>query len=132
MANLSHLSRVLVVEDEALIALDIEVTLRDAGVGAIVSAAAVSEALAMIDQEQLDGAVLDLHLGRSGWSYDVAHRLRAKGVPFVFSSGTTDVVEGFDDVPLVAKPFSTGELLAALERVTARRPDDATKIAEPN
>jgi DNA-binding response OmpR family regulator len=119
MANLSHLSRVLVLEDEALIALDIEVTLSDAGVGEIVAAMAGEEALSSIDTQQIDAAVLDLHLGRGGWSYDVARRLREKGIPFIFSSGRIDVAEGFNEIPLVMKPFSAEQLVATLLQVTA-------------
>ena len=121
MANISHLSRMLVVEDEALILLDIETTVRDAGVADVVAATSVEEAMAAIDAGSFDAAVLDLHLGRSGWSYDVAHRLKQKGVPFIFSSGTVDVADGFHDVPLVMKPFSSAQLVAALLQVTADR-----------
>lgn len=120
MATLSHLSRVLVLEDEGLIALDIEVTLRDAGVADVVLSASVDDALAVIEKTELDAAVLDLHLGRSGWSYEVARRLQAKAIPFIFSSGTVDVTDGFRDVPLVMKPFSTDQLLATLLQVTAQ------------
>ena len=121
MANLSHLSRVLVVEDEGLILLDIEQTLRDAGASDILLASTAADALQMIDAADFDAAVLDLHLGRGGWSYDTARRLVEKGVPFVFSSGTIDVVEGFRNVPLVMKPFSSDQLVAALLQVTADR-----------
>jgi len=118
MASLAHLSRLLVVEDEALILLDIEMTLRDMGVADVVTASAVDEALAVIDAGGLDAAVLDLHLGPTGWSYGVARRLQADGIPFIFSSGTVDVAEGFQTVPLVMKPFSGEQLAAALLQVT--------------
>jgi DNA-binding NtrC family response regulator len=127
MADLSHLSRVLVVEDEGLIALDVETTLRDAGVRDIVSAANVADALALIARVPLDAAILDLHLGRGGWSHVVAEQLRAKGVPFIFSSGTVAVVDGFRDVPFVAKPFATDQLLAALLQVTAQEALEAAQ-----
>src|ERR1700712_3957656 len=100
MANLSHLGRVLALEDEALILFDIEQTLHDAGVGNIVTAIPCDDALAALDAGAFDAAVLDLHLGRSGWSYDVARRLQAKGVPFIFTSGTAEIAEGFREVPL--------------------------------
>ena len=127
MADFSHLSRVLVLEDEALIALDLEFTLRDAGIADIVTATAVDAAVAIIDVQRLDAAVLDLHLGQSGWSYEVARRLQAKGVPFIFSSGTVEIADGFAEIPLVRKPFSTAELLAALDRVAARGAVEATQ-----
>lgn len=127
MADLSHLSRVLVVEDEALIALDMEATLRDAGVAEIVAAVSVDEALLAIDNGDLHGAVLDLHLGRNGWSYDIAYRLEARGIPFVFSSGSADIAEDFRHVPMVKKPFSADQLLAALALATRH---DAGQAAE--
>jgi len=127
MTGLSHLARVLVVEDEALISLDIETTLADAGVADVVTATSVDAAMLALDQFLFDGAVLDLHLGRSGWSYEVARRLQRIGVPFIFTSGTVDIADGFREVPLVTKPFSTDQLLSALLQVSA---DRETKAAQ--
>lgn len=127
MVNLSHLLRVLVVEDESLIAFDVEMTLRDAGVREIVSAASVDDALALIEQLPLDAAILDLQLGRGGWSHAVAQQLRARGIPFIFSSGTAAAVDDFRDVPFVTKPFSTDQLLAALLQVSAQEPREAAQ-----
>ena len=118
MANLAHLSNVLVCEDEALILMDIESTLVSAGVATVLSAMSLEEGLALVERGGFEAAVLDLHLGRDGWSYEIAQRLRDKGVPFIFSSGTIDVVDGFREVPLVMKPFSTDQLVAALLQVT--------------
>ncbi|HZY67322.1 MAG TPA: response regulator [Devosia sp.] len=118
MANLNHLSRMLVVEDEAIIALDIESTLRDAGVNDIAVTSSEDEALQLIEAGNFDAAVLDLHLGFNSWTYAIARALRAKAVPFIFSSGTVDIADGYADVPLVMKPFSTDQLLAALLQVT--------------
>jgi len=118
MANLSHLNTIMIAEDEALILLDIEQTLADAGVQTVISTTTVEEALAAIETGEVQAAVLDLHLGRSGWSYDVANRLKEKGIPFIFSSGTVDIAEGFRDVPFIMKPFSTEQLVAALLQVT--------------
>ena len=127
MPNLSHLPSILIVEDEALILLDLQQTLEDSGATGVVTATSIEEALAAIEARKPDCAVLDLHLGRSGWSYPVAHRLKELGVPFVFSSGTVEVTDGFHDVPLVMKPFSSDQLLAALIQVTA---EDANEAAE--
>ena len=121
MADLSHLGRVLVVEDEALILIDVEQTLADTGVATVLSAVTADDALAIIDAAPLDAAVLDLHLGRDGWSYDIARRLQEKGVPFVFSSGSVSVADGFHDVPLVTKPFSSEQLIDAIIDVTSSR-----------
>jgi CheY-like chemotaxis protein len=118
MADLSHLSRVLVVEDEALIMLDIESTLQDAGVAEIVATGSSAEALQQIEAGEFDAAVLDLHLGPNNWTYDIARQLMRRGIRFIFSSGTVEYAEGFRDVPLVPKPFSADQLIAALIQVT--------------
>lgn len=122
MANLNHLGRVLVVEDEAIIALDIESTLSDLGVAIVDVTGTYAEAERMIAEQSFDAAVLDMHLGPNDWSYGLARALQAKGVPFIFSSGTVDVAEGFTGVPLVMKPFSTDQLIAALLQVTVSAP----------
>ena len=121
MAELSHIRRMLVLEDEALILLDLEQTLTDAGVETVLVAATNDDALAIVDGAALDAAILDLNPGRGGWSYGVARRLQQKGVPFVFSSGTNDVAEGFESVPLVLKPFSAEHMVNTLRDVCSGR-----------
>ena len=127
MANLAHITRLLLVEDEALILLDVADTLQSAGIAEVVTAASVPEALAALDHGRFDAAVTDLHLGRSGWSYDVARKLTAEGIPFVFMSGTAEVADGFRTVPLITKPFSPDQLIAALLQVTAGRQTEAAQ-----
>ena len=72
MAGLSHPRGMLVFEAEALILLDLEQTLTEAGVETVLVAATTDDALAIVDAAELDAAILDLNLGRGGWSYDVA------------------------------------------------------------
>jgi CheY-like chemotaxis protein len=124
MTDLSHIRRVLIVEDDGIIALDIETTLLAAGAGEVTALASVEGALRAVDEVSFDAAVVDLHLGAAGWTYDVAARLKTKGVPFVLSSGTIEVAEGFRDVPMVMKPYSSDQLVAAL--VIATTPRSAT------
>jgi len=121
MAGLSHLRRMLVLEAEALILLDLEQTLTEAGVETVLVAATTDDALAIVEAAALDAAILDLNLGRGGWSYDVARRLQKNGVPFVFSSGTNDVVEGFEGIPMVLKPFSSDQMINTLREVSPGR-----------
>lgn len=127
MDDLSDVPRVLVVEDDGLIALDIETTLLDAGVAEIVSVATVEDGLLAVEESSFAAAVLDLHLGRNGWTYDIARRLKEKGIPFVLSSGTMEVGGDFSDVPLVLKPFSSEQLVAALIDLLSGR---ATQAAQ--
>jgi len=119
MADLTPLSRILLLEDEGLIALDIETALQDAGVAEVTTVSNVADALGAIDGSMFNAAILDLRLGADSWSYDVARRLREKGTPFIFSSGSADVDDAYRDVPLVAKPFSSDQLVAKLIEVTS-------------
>jgi CheY-like chemotaxis protein len=114
MFDLSHIVRILVLEDEGLIALDIEATLQDAGVSEVVCVPSVAEALRAIDGAEFDAAILDIRIGADGWAYDVARGLKQKGVPFIFSSGSVEIAEPFRDIPLVTKPFSSEQLIEAL------------------
>src|SRR5690348_16116387 len=82
--------RILVVEDEALVALLVEDALLDEGAQIVGPAATVSDALRLIDEAKVDGridaAVLDLNLGGET-ALPVADRLAALGVPFLIASG---------------------------------------------
>jgi len=119
VADLSHIRRMLVLEDEALILLDLEQTLMDAGVETVLVAATNADALTIVDGAVLDAAILDVNLGRGESSYDVARRLQQKRVPFVFSSGTDGVSEGFENVPLVLKPFTSDQVVNSLRDACA-------------
>ena len=79
--------RILVVEDEALIAMDLEWTLRERGCEVVGPVATLDEAVRAAATEQpLDGAVLDVNLGRER-VFPVADVLAARGVPFLFLTG---------------------------------------------
>ena len=78
--------RVLVVEDETMVAWLLEDMLADLGCAVVGPAARVNQALAMLDAEAIDAAVLDVNLNGQ-MSYPVADALAARGVPFVFSTG---------------------------------------------
>jgi CheY-like chemotaxis protein len=121
MADLSHVSRILLLEDDGIIALDIEATLQDAGASEITSLATIEDALRAVDASIFNAAILDLRIGADGWAYDVAARLKQKGIPFIFSSGSAEVADDYRDVPLVMKPFSSEQLVAALINVTSSR-----------
>lgn len=105
--------RVVVLEDEILIALDLEQFFRDLGVTELV----VASNLADIDAEaSFDIAVLDIMLaGRS--TIEFASTLFAKGVPLVFATGRSDAAQLLADLPgvqIVDKPFSSEALVQAV------------------
>src|ERR1700731_4201977 len=107
--------RVLVVEDEMLVLIMIEDMLADLGCKSVTSAATVDKALALIDAQAFDFAILDINLnGRD--SHPVAEGLSARGVPLVYSTGNTDrgSRDGYSDRPVLRKPFKYEELVATL------------------
>ena len=116
---------VLVLEDEPLIALDVEMALTDAGAHVVGPVGNSRNALDAIDLAiegsggALDGAVLDVHLG-THTSEMVAARLLDLEVPFVFYTGNLKDGDTFvrnSGVPVIRKPTSTYRLVAALSDV---------------
>lgn len=115
-------SDVLIVEDDPIIALDFEETIRGLGVKMVRTVASVARALQMIAEQTPDFALLDVGLVYEK-SYAVAERLAALKVPFVFVTGySTDVKLpiAFADKPRLPKPFTT----EALQAVLQQRPDE--------
>ena len=110
-------SRILVVEDEFLIALDIAGVLERAGLTVIGPAANVADALDAIARETVEGALLDAHLGGEPASR-IADALGARGIPFAFVSGSgrDHLPAPHRNVPLVKKPFTGNDLRAAVAR----------------
>jgi DNA-binding response OmpR family regulator len=118
--------RILVVEDEALVAIMFEDGLLDAGAQVIGPASSVEEALLLIEGAAADGglsaAVLDINLQGAAVS-PVADRLAALGVPFVFATGYGERCNrGLHAVaPVLAKPFEADKLVAAVSSLAAGR-----------
>ena len=109
---------ILLVEDEALIALDIETTLIEAG-HRVSSARSRSAAQGLLGKEQFDLAIIDFHLP-DGDSATLAQQLNEMGVPFVVCSGTAGLSElggVFAEARFLAKPFSSDALLDTIVTV---------------
>jgi CheY-like chemotaxis protein len=100
--------RVLVVEDEAMVAMMIEDMLSDLGCVVMDVAGTVSRGVALANDPELalDGAILDINLGGEK-VYPVAVALAARRVPFIFSTGysVAGVAEQFAHIPILAKPY---------------------------
>jgi CheY-like chemotaxis protein len=109
---------VLVVEDEMMILMIIEDMLAELGCESVTAAAAVDQALALIETQVFDAAMLDMNLNGNK-SHDVADALAARGVPFVFSTGYSalDMRDGYRDRPVLKKPFPYEELVEVLTRL---------------
>jgi CheY-like chemotaxis protein len=113
--------RIMVVEDEALVAMLVEDALVDAGYSVVGPVATVQEALMLLDGgEQPEAAVLDLNLAGET-STPVADALAQRGVPFVVATGygAAGLPPEHKDVPVLAKPYDPTELTRALARLCA-------------
>jgi DNA-binding response OmpR family regulator len=106
---------VLVVEDDALVAFDLESVLEAAGYTVVGPVGLLDEAVTMASEELFDAALLDIHL-RGEVVYPVADILMDRGIPFMFLSGygEGDLPSRFHDRPLYRKPYSAQLLLARL------------------
>lgn len=109
-------SSVLLVEDNVLIAMDTEETLKTLGVGLVIVASTVSQALAAIERQPPAFALLDVNLGGET-SFAVAERLAESKIPFAFVSGYGEQIDfpaAFADAPKICKPHGADALRAVL------------------
>ena len=100
-----------------LIALDAEDMLAEIGATTVTVSASVSDALAAIERERPDLAVLDVNLGTET-SIPIAERLAELNVPFLFATGYGDKVPrppSVADAPMLAKPYTSAVLRKALD-----------------
>jgi len=115
--------RLLVVEDEAFVALMLEAILEGFGCDVVGVAGTLSRGLEYAADEALaiDGAVLDINLGGEK-VFPVAERLLARGVPFIFCTGygVDGVPRDFAGVPTIAKPYLEETLKSVLTAEIAK------------
>jgi CheY-like chemotaxis protein len=117
MADLSR-RRILVVEDEAVIALDLAKLLRSQGATVVGPAASPNEALAQIARTRIDCAVLDVKLA-AGDCGPVAQALTWSAVPFAFVTGhlRSELVSRFSWMLVVPKPHTATDIIDRLKSV---------------
>jgi CheY-like chemotaxis protein len=111
--------RVLILEDEWLIALDMQEMLEGIGFQDIVGpAASVGMALDLLAREPVDIALLDLQVGKEK-SYGVAEALRTRHIPFLFVTGNSreDLRADFRNEALLSKPVDVNLLVDQLNRL---------------
>jgi DNA-binding response OmpR family regulator len=118
--------RILVVEDEPLVAFDNEHLLREAGYQVVATVDNLADAAKVIAGEELDLVMTDIALSGDGDGIDVARAATAQGVPVLFVSGNCPVEARSLAAGCLAKPYSEKVLKAALaaldDRMSGRKP----------
>lgn len=112
--------RILIVEDEALVALEVESILAMAGHEPVAVADDLPSALAAAEQAAPDLALVDIQLARGASGIEVAAALKARGIPCLFATGNCPE-EPRDDLAIgcLHKPFSDRTLTGAVRAVAA-------------
>jgi CheY-like chemotaxis protein len=114
-------TRVLIVEDEAMVSMMLEDFLEDLGCVVVATASRLEDALLKAADLEIDVAVLDVNLAGK-LSYPVAELLRSRAIPFLFATGygIAGLPDRLSDVPVLSKPYLRDQLAAALSAVTGR------------
>ena len=112
-------SKALLVEDEYLIAADMESILRDMGFEPLI-AASVPEALRLLAESGIEVAILDYRLGNAD-TESVGHALRERRIPFALCSGSSpEAIPGaFQGVPFVSKPYTEQQFRNTVQQLVA-------------
>ena len=115
--------RVLVVEDEAMIAMLVEDMVHDFGSEVVGPVARLDQAISLARSAALDAAILDIKVGGSV-VFPVADIRGERGIPVFFATGyaAAGLPARFRDSPVLPKPFSDQSLRAALRTALAGRP----------
>jgi PAS domain S-box-containing protein len=122
--------RILLIEDEALVAMEIESELIAAGCEVIGPAANIDSAMKLIEKSQIDAALVDANL--AGRPVDeLAIALTKKGVPFAFATGygRDGLPKEFRDELVLTKPFSGEEMLAVVRQLLSE-PTPASNVVK--
>lgn len=108
--------RILIVEDQALIAMELRDYLLRAGVTVVGPAGRLKQAVSKAEEEALDAALLDVDLnGERCWP--VAEALARRNIPFAFTTGFAPAIvapERFATRPVLSKPYREKTVLAVL------------------
>jgi DNA-binding NtrC family response regulator len=126
MTDLPH-SSILLIEDEPVLAMDVEACLTAAGYRVVGPAANTADAFRLIADQQLDLVILDLNLGTE-MAYAVPDFLADREIPFIILTGhsSTMVAERHRKRPFLQKPYMAANLLRSIREtlndINGRRP----------
>jgi CheY-like chemotaxis protein len=124
--------RILIVEDEPMIAMMVDDFLTELGWNVVGVAGALDQALAMARDADIDAALLDVNLkGRE--TFAAAGILRERHIPFVFATGygANGIADRFRDVPILTKPFQRDELDRVLHEAMTGAGCPEGRVADP-
>lgn len=107
--------RILVVEDEPIVAMCLEDVLAELGCDVIGPVGRVSEAMELAENESFDAAILDINLGGENCE-PIAAKLQTRAIPFAFASGYGVGPDGFT-APLISKPYRAVDVLSVLRQL---------------
>ncbi|KAB7772251.1 response regulator [Xanthomonas maliensis] len=124
-------ARVLIVEDESLVAMLLEDCLVELGYEIADTVATVAAAMSVVEAGGLDLALLDINLGGTP-SFPVAEELERRGIPFIFVSGyaRAGIPERYRCHHGLQKPFHFRDLQEAVGRLSQRCKPDAASAGE--
>ncbi len=112
--------QLLLVEDEALIAMQVEDMLEELGCRVSAQPGGVADALVAVAAGGFAAALLDLSLGGEA-AWPVADALAERAIPFAFCSGSTDgVPPRHAAVPVLTKPYGSGQLRVVVDQLLGR------------
>ena len=113
--------RVLVVDDNALVAFDVADMLTRAGFEVVGPATSLDEGISLMAADLPDGAILDIDIGRTSTTFDIARRLLSERKRVIFLSGYSDATrplpEDLRAVPRLTKPYDRFEVMEEFARL---------------
>lgn len=112
------MARILIVEDEMLVAMLVEDVVLDLGHEVVGPAMRLEDALRAVDEQDFDFAILDINLAGKQ-SFPVADRLTQRGTPFMFASGygAAGLADPYRTAPILQKPFSSEQVETILKTI---------------
>ncbi len=115
--------RILIVEDQMLVAMDLEQIIEQANGVVLATANSPREAFGALDRDRPDLAILDVNLG-DATSEPIARRLAGDGIPFMFATGYGEggaIPQAYADTPIVRKPYEASAIIrTAMQLLNSR------------
>ena len=123
MATAGNSRRVLIVEDEPLVAMHLEDLLIALGHAVVGLATRIDKALILARDGDIDFAILDVNVAGIQ-SFSVAGILRERGIPFIFATGygVEGLIDGYRDELALRKPYQEGDLESIIEQALGISP----------